>query len=82
MDSMPHRPQPTGPASLRRRASKRLLATSCKRIWMSMPAPRSCTSTASISLAVATMPSVIENPRAKSSKSAGEAIITAWVVPP
>jgi hypothetical protein len=36
---------------------------------------------ASISSGEATMPSVSEKPSAKSSKSAGDAIITAWVVP-
>ena len=78
---MPHSPQPTGPASLRRLASKRVLAVSFSRIWMSMPAPRSSTSIDSISSGEAMMPSVSEKPSAKSSKSAGEAIITACVVP-
>lgn len=81
IDSMPHKPQPTGPASLRRRAWKRVLALSFSRIWMSMPAPRSSTSIASISAGSAMMPSVSEKPSAKSSKSAGLAIITACVVP-
>lgn len=81
IDSMPHRPQPTGPASLRRLASKRLLALSFSRIWISMPSPRSCTSIAAISSGEETMPSVSEKPSAKSSRSAGEAIITACVVP-
>ena len=81
IDSMPQSPQPTGPASLRRRAWNSWLALSFSLIWMSMPAPWSSTSIASISSGVSMMPSVSEKPSAKSSKSAGEAIITACVVP-
>jgi len=45
-----------------------------------MPRSSTPTSTCSISRKVPTMPSAMEKPIAKSSRSAGEAIITTWLM--
>ncbi len=77
--SRPHSPHPVGPASERRRCSSRSMCSMPIHIRHSTPASAAMTSSSSTSSARATMPSLRLKPIAKSSRSAGVAIITAWV---
>ena len=75
--SMPHRPQPVGPASRRRRPASARPASGASHIRASTPAGEVAISMRRTSPGEAITPSVRLKPRAKSSRSAGVAIITA-----
>jgi len=62
-------------------AAARRAAAGTSHMRASMPAPCGTTSSSAISAGLATLPSVRLKPMAKSSRSAGLAIITACVVP-
>ena len=80
MDSMPQRPQPSGPASRRRRA-RSAYGPVLSRIGVDALAGVLDLDRLDLAQAPPMMPSVRLKPTAKSSRSAGLAIITAWVVP-
>ena len=78
---MPQSPQPTGPAMYRRRRASASDRSPLSHIRSSMPSGCSATSRLSISSGRSTMRSLRLKPTAKSRRSAGVAIITAWVPP-
>jgi hypothetical protein len=77
-EATPQSPHPVRPISLRSRGAARAAASCSTVTWISAPSLTCRTAIETISSASATMPSVREKPQAKSSRSAGVAIITAW----
>src|SRR5579863_6737082 len=81
IESMPHIPQPVGPAMCRRRSLRRSALACVSHIRNSIPSSRSTISSDWISSGVCTIPSLRLNPTAKSPRFCGVPIITAYVPP-
>ncbi len=79
--STPHRPQPVLPVRARRVSFRRAMAPGAISIASVMPCGPVSMAMSRISAAWRTMRSDSENPSAKSSRSCGEASITAWLMP-
>ena len=79
--SAPHSPQPVRPAMLRRRSFRACSACAATSSRTSMPCANTSVSTPKSCDGVCNKPSVRAKPKAKSSRSVGLAIITAWVMP-
>jgi hypothetical protein len=78
---MPHRPHPVGPARCRRRVEYGAIRASGIHIRSSTPKSLLTTSSPEMSSGDSKIPSVTLSPTAKSSRSAGVAIMTACILP-